>query len=335
MSEDFGYVNARIRGLSSRLLEPEFFQSALANGDFDAFTSALAQSGYAEDLEEGRAVATGLPAVDRAVARNFQRTTRSILSFSDGEPHELIAILLRRYDLDDLKTVARAQHAGRPPEELGEALLGVGELTPSLLERLAAAPDLPTAAQALGVTRHPLARAFTRAARQYAQDGDLLAFELSLDRAHFESLFDSANEAGAPDAFVRYLEREVDAANVRTALKLRGRSGDLERFYLPGGKEISRDAFLQLAGGRDLNVLNGTSFEEAAEAEDGSGVERAVRAALDRAARRIARRDPLGIGVAIRYLRRKEAEAARLRLLARGTYYRVPREQMEKELGDA
>lgn len=335
MSEDFGYVNARIRGLSSRLLEPEFFRAALAAGDFGSFTSALAQSGYAEDLEEGRAVASGLPAVDRAVARNFQRTTRSILTFADGVPHDLIAILLRRYDLDDLKTIARAQHAGRPPEELGEALLGVGELTPSLLERLAAAPDLPTAAQALGVTRHPLARAFTRAARQYAQDGDLFAFELQLDRAHFESLFASAEEVDAPETFVRYLQREVDAANVRTALKLRGRGGDLERFYLRGGKEISKDAFLQLAGGRDLNVLSGTSFAEAAEAEDPSGVERALRAALDRAARQAALRDPLGIGVAIRYLRRKEAEAAQLRLLARGTYYDVPREQLERELNGA
>jgi V/A-type H+-transporting ATPase subunit C len=47
------------------------------------------------------------------------------------------------------------------------------------------------------------------------------------------------------------------------------------------------------------------------------------------------RSDVLGIGVVLDYLRRKEAEAARLRLLARGKYYGVPREQLQKELGYA
>ncbi|MBS3934052.1 MAG: V-type ATPase subunit [Truepera sp.] len=46
-------------------------------------------------------------------------------------------------------------------------------------------------------------------------------------------------------------------------------------------------------------------------------------------------REVLGIGVALDYLRRKESEVARLRLLARGKYYHVPREQLQKELGHA
>ncbi len=45
--------------------------------------------------------------------------------------------------------------------------------------------------------------------------------------------------------------------------------------------------------------------------------------------------DALNIGLAANYLRLKEAEVAKLRLLARGKYYGVAREVLAKELGDA
>lgn len=335
MSADFGYVNARVRGMSARLLPEAWYTSALGATDFDAFIGMLGGTPYGPDLEEAQASARGLTAVDRALARNFHRTTHSLLNFSDGAPHEGIAIVLRRFDLDDLKTVARAKHAGRGADGTGEALLGVGDLNRSTLERMMAAPDLPAAAQALGITGHPLARAFTKAARAYASDGELFAFELALDRAHFESLFATAEEMNVPRPFAQYLRREVDAANLRTALKLRGRSVDLDRFFLPHGREVSREAFAQIAGGGDLSVLAGTAFAAVADAGDGSAVEREIRAVLDGTARKVALRDPLGFGVALRYLRRKEAETARVRLLARGAFYGVPRERLEKELRDA
>ena len=337
MSSDFGYVNARVRGMSSRLLGPETFQAALSAQDFGAFTALLDQTPYASALEESRTTSSGLATVDRALARSFHATTRSMLSFSDGAPRAMLAALLRRYDLEDLKTVARAQHAGRDPTELDSALTGAGELRPATLEALAAAPDLPAAAQALAVTKHPLARAFTRAARGYANDGDLLAFEIALDRAYYVTLVDAAQAPGAPDTFRQHVQREVDAANLRTALKIAGRDVDAGALYLPGGREVSRELFQQLAeaGVEGLAQVASRTFGDVAQETDLAGAERAIRTALDDAARRAALGDPLGIGVVIRFLRAKESEAAKLRLLARGVFYGVPRSEIEKELGHA
>ena len=337
MSSDFGYINARVRGMRSRLLGPETFGAALAAEDFRAFTTVLGQTPYGPSLEEAQATSSGIDAVDRALAHDFHETTRSLLGFSDGTPREMIAALLRRYDLEDLKTIARAKHAGRTPESLDEALSGAGDLRPSTLQALAAAPDLPAAAQALAVTKHPLARAFTRAARGYASDGDLFEFEVALDRAHFASLLRTADRPGVPDTFVRHVAREIEAANLRTALKLGGRDGDLGVFWLPGGRGLGREEFVQLAtqGFAGLGSLGAGTFPDLGAAEDLADAERRIRGALDAAARREALRDPLGIGVVLRFLRQKETETAKLRLLARGAYYRVPRESLEKELTDA
>lgn len=336
MSSDFGYINARIRGMKAKLLEPEFYTQALADSDFRAFTGTVAQTPYVGDLEEAQARLSGLPAMDRAIAENFRRTARSILDFSDGRPGELITLFLLGYDLMNLKSLARAKHAGRDAESAMQVALPAGELRPALIETLAAAPDLPAMAQALAVTGHPLSRAFSAAVRRYAAEGELYALELTLDRYYYKTLLEALDLYDAPRELQRHVRREIDAANLRTALKLRGKTVGREELFVPGGREIERavfDAIIADTSKSALAGLAGGSFAEVADTDSLSEADAAIREALDRSGRRVAQADPLGPGVALDFLRRKEAEAARLRLLARGKFYDVPREQLERELG--
>lgn len=333
MSADYGYINARVRGMKSRLLGPEFYAGALEATDFRAFLSALAQSPYVRELEEAQSRYQGLKALDDALSRNFYQAARSILSFSDGKPHRLISLLLLRYDLNNIKAIARAQHAGRSLEETQEVFFPAGELKPAVLENAAAAPDMTAAAQALSAT--PLKSAFIKAAQAYQADGDLYQLELALDRAYFRILFEVLEQLGAPADFVAYLRLEVDATNLRTALKLQGSERSAELF-IPGGKQIGRslfDAILSGASGA-LQGLSGTRFAAVAETDSLAAAEKVIRGVLTQAARRLAS-DPLDIGVVAYYLRLKEAETARLRLIGRAKYYGVPRATLERELADA
>ena len=337
MSADYGYINARVRGMKAKLLGSEFFSAALETSDFRAFMATLAQSPYMRELEEAQARFEGLKALDAALARNFYHTTRSILNFSDGQPHELIALLLLRYDLYNLKAIARAKHAERDVEDVQEVFFPAGRLKLPVLEAVAGAPDMAAAAQALLASPTPLRGAFARAAQRYQSERDLYALELTLDRAYFKEIFAALKRLDPPADFVRYLRREVDATNLRTALKLRGREVDSSELFISGGKEIGRstfDAILNDGSQSALQVLAGTSFAVVAEAATLSEAEEAIRAVLNKNARRLAA-DPLDIGVVANFLRLKEAETARLRLLARGKYYGVPQGTLERELGDA
>lgn len=339
MSADFGYINARIRGMKTRLLEPSFFREALAGEGFRGFVQSLALSSYGSELETAQTAYAEAPlrAVDEAIGRNFHHTTRSLLTFSSGPAREQIALLLLRYDLQNLKAIARAKHAGRTLDEVRQALFPAGELKPALLENIAAAADLPASAQALAATKHPLAPAFSEAVRRYVNGGSLYELELALDRALFETIFARLAKVQHSSGFRRYLEKEVDAANLRTALKLRGSGGGSELF-VKGGREIGRatfEALLSDPAPSALQALANTSFKAVAKAAGRAQQDEAIRQTLDRYAYRLMLREVLGIGVALDYLRRKESEAARLRLLARGKYYQVPREQLQQELGHA
>ena len=336
MPSDYGYINARIRGLRSKLLGEEFFSEAVNASDLKAFISSLSQTSYMREVEEAQSRFDGIKLVDDAVARNFYQTARSMLNFSDGDAGALISTLLLRYDLNNLKSIARAKHAGREAEDIQTGLLPAGDLKPAMLETIAQAADMPAAAQATAVAPTPLRAAFVRAASQYASDNDLYALELALDRAYYKLVLERAKEHNAPKKFLRHIKREIDATNLRTALSLRGSNANIDGLFIKGGFEIDKATFDSIVaeGGSGLQALSGTSFGEVAEADNLSDAEVAIRNVLDRYGSSLAS-DSTNIGLAADYLRKKEAESAKLRLLARGKFYGVPKEALEKELGSA
>jgi V/A-type H+-transporting ATPase subunit C len=241
-----------------------------------------------------------------------------------------------RYDLANVKAIARGKHAGKELDDIRGSLFPAGEFKPVLLEEAAAAADMAAAAQVLAFAHSPIGGAFLKAARRYQSDHDLYSLELALDKAYYTAVVERAKDAGAPADFMRHLQREIDATNLLTALKLRGRGIDHELF-VPGGKEISRaqfDAIMLDTEGGALQGLAGGSFAGVVGTTDLSAAEAVIRGVLDGSAKRLAA-DPLDIGVVVDFLRRKEAEAAKIRLLARGKFYGVPRATLERELPHA
>ncbi len=342
MSSDYGYINARVRGMKAKLLGPTFYQAALDASDFRAFTASLSQTPYVRELEEAQARETGLAVIDQAVARNVYHTAHSLLTFSDGRPRELIGLLLMRFDLANVKAIARGKHAGKGLEDIQGSLFPAGELRPSLLEQAAMASDMAAAAQVLAVARSEVTAAFVKAARRYQNDPDLYTLEVALDQAYYAAILSRAEGAHAPEGLKRYLQTEIDATNLRTALKVRGTSAHaVADLFVRGGHEIKRatfDTIVNDAEGTSLGVLAGGSFAAVAAVATGEGglgaAEAEIRKVLDADAHRLGLA-PLDIGVVVDYLRRKEAEAAQLRLLARGKFYGVPRETLERELAHA
>ncbi len=342
MSSDYGYINARVKGMKAKLLGQTFYQAALDASDFKTFTVALMQTPYMRELEEAQARESGLGAVDQAVARNVYHTAHGLLTFSDGQARELIGMLLMRFDLANVKAIARGKHAGKGLEEIQGSLFPAGELKPSLLEQAAVAADMAAAAQVLALARTEVTSAFLRAARRYQTQPDLYTLEVALDKAYYAGMLERADAAKAPAALKRYLQLEIDAANLRTALKVRGADGSTVReLFVPGGREIRRPTFEAIANdaeGGALSALAGGTFASVATAAQGDGglgaAEAEVRKVLDDHAKRMSL-SPLDIGVVLDFLRRKEAEAAQLRLIARGKFYGVPRAALERELTHA
>lgn len=335
MPANYGYINARVRGMKAKLLGEDFYNQAINSESFQGFANALASSpSYAPDIEEAQAQHEGLQMVDEAISRNFYRTSRSLLAFADGQPEKLIQALLLRYDLQNLKALARSKHAGRSAEDAKAALFPAGRLKLALLEDLADAEDMAALGQKLNLSQHPLAADFAKALKRYQQEHDLYALELELDTRYYARIFSELDNANAPKELVRFMQREVDATNIRTALKLQGaeNADDSYALFIAGGREISKDKYSAIQS-ENLSVLASTSFKDVADSEGLSQAEEAIRQNLAEQARRLHMGSPLDIGVVLNFLKLKEDETAKLRLLARGKFYGVKPEALLREMG--
>jgi V/A-type H+-transporting ATPase subunit C len=338
---DFPYINARVRAMRSRLLSPGRLEELLGTPTFDAFLQALAATPYGDDLQEALVRTQGVRAVDEALARNLQRTTRAILSFADGGARVLLETLLLRWDLHNLRVIVRGKHAGRPADEIVAALMPAGNLSETLLKELAGHPDMAALAGTLEAVNHPLAGPLAAGVAAYAQTQDLLALELGLERAYAVWGLARASGRGHDAEVLREVFRtEIDAANVKTALKLAlaGPVPEARRvqFYIPGGAIVTDKLFLGLSDSQTQAAawerLRVHGFPVKDLPGDLVAFERALDYHVVRTLVRYYLGDPLGIDIVVGFLAMKTAEVANLRLIARGKVYGLPREQVRREM---
>ena len=324
MTDDFGYLNARIRVRSARLLPESFFREALRLG-FPELLKVLAESIYGAYL-----VGDALADVDRAITLHLNRTIADLPRLVAGRAREAVSLLLMRADLANLKIILRAKSAGWSVEDiLGR--LDAGALSPAIYQLLAEAPDTATIAQLLSLQQHPLGGALRKALRAQQEP---LALEVALDRAFFAATLRRARELEQP-YLAGFLRAEIDGLNLATGVKLStmGFEGQATDFFLQGGHWVGFPLFQRLASGETaaLEELGETDFDSVTESRDLSALERHLRCFL-LAKAHAGVKDVLGAGLTLDYIQRKTWEGGRIRLISRRAYYNLSADELEKEV---
>lgn len=309
MVDDFSYLNARVRARRAGLLPEGFFQEAL-DLSFSDFLRALSETVYGQELS-----GQDLVAVDRAVTRTQEKLVADLVDLSGGEAKEALRLLFLENDLTNLKAILRT----RGKEEV-EFLPGT--FRESLLRALLEAQDPQAMAQILSVPGHPLAQALREALRR---GGDL---EATLDQLFFQDAKRAAQRLG-DTTLQRYLALKIDALNLGRAFQSQGK----EAPFIPGGHYVDKVRFTRLLEGdyAVLDELARTPLSGLSGVKTLAELERRLRCALLKVAKQGAS-DPLGVGLALAYVKEREWEGQRIRLLARRAYFGLPKERVEEEV---
>ncbi|PTA68778.1 V0D/AC39 family V-type ATPase subunit [Deinococcus arcticus] len=323
MPDDYAYINTRVRVMRTKLLDGRSLDSALAAGSYQEFLRVLTETNLAANLRETTGESAGLAELDQALSRNLFDTTRKVLGFADGDAKREIQALLMKWDLVNLKTVARGVVSGRGADAVLSNLIPGGTLKPSALQTAAASTDLQSAAAAIALSGHPLAGALRAGANAYQASGRLLDLEVALDQGYYRHALSVARNT----SLRRYLSREIDITNALIARAGAGQPMN-PALFVQGGK-LDAAGYARLAGGDASGLGDVAAVLDAPSLED---AEVAARRALDSATRNIAAGDPEGVGLILDFLRRKEIEIAKLRLIGRGKFYDLSPEQIRKEV---
>lgn len=344
---DYGYVNARIRGMKGRLLDRKALDELILKPDLDSLIAALEKTPYKEDIEAAGIKYDGIYRIEYALRENFTRTFNKILGFMDEEGERYLKVFLRQWDVQNIKTILRGKSIHATSDEILECMLPVGGLDEATLAEMIKQPDVKAVIDLMATWRVEYARPLTRAFSRYHEEKDLIILESALDRYYYDSALGGIGKDTYNDKVTRgLLATQIDIINIKTALRMvRDRIGEEEakRFFIDGGNRLDLEFLLSLIGSRSiegaLKLLESTRYDflkcapdECAKKEKVSELEKMLDRYLILKGVSTYSGDPLSIAIPIGYFWAKHNEVTNLRIISRCKTVDMSEEQVKEEL---
>lgn len=304
MSARWDDVNARARGLAGRLLSVAALGRLEQARDLQALSRALAESGVLPDEIAGATAASLDLAIRRAAARELALARRWL-----GARAEVVAVALEAEDCRSLRALIRGAAAGLGAETRLAGLLPTPSLPERLLRELAERSRVREQAALLVAAGHPYGPPVLAAAA--LDEPDLFAIELAIARTFAERAQRGARRGGR--FLLEYVRDTIDADNCRQLLAraVVRDERDAAASFIPGGRRLSRDRFVEAAGARSPKeaaaVLAGALGDQTLaalllrHAQEPADLEAALEDRLAARLRAESRLDPLGPAPLLRY----------------------------------
>src|SRR3989304_10104548 len=134
---DYDYGNARIHVMKSRLLPRHELEALAETGSLQGLVAALTKTVYQKSVESALTRATGMQCIDEALRNDLVNTVGKIRGFYMESAGKMVAIILRTYDIHNLKAILRGLSKNVPAGDILTVLLPIGELNFSTLRELA------------------------------------------------------------------------------------------------------------------------------------------------------------------------------------------------------
>lgn len=344
---DYGYVNARVRGMRSHLLTKDFFMKLVETPDIEAFHSLMEQTIYRRQVNEALVVRPERPDYDRALSLNLIAAFRKIHDATGGEAHQLVSVMLSKYDLLNVKTILRGKRSNATPSEITNLMIPVGSISMDSLEKMAQQREISDVITSMAGQQIRYSRPLVEAYQAYQKkDKDLSVLELALDKFHYGSAVESLRGKDKNVDMVRQaMTGEVDLRNISTLVRIRGHKledDEVENIRIPGAT-LSEDQFLALHRLGDIVQLVSEYPDpryrrvlEKALAEyqevDLVAFDRELEHELTRRGVTMSNVDVLSIGVIVGYLYAKQNELINLRIVVKGKTMDQTQADIRKDL---
>lgn len=332
MSE-YDYGNARLRAMKSRLLNADQLAALAEAHSIDLFISQLSKTPYQRAVEIAIIRAVGFERITVMLRYHLVETVTKIQRFYSGTAQELLAILLTRYDIHNLKAILRGLSQFVPPNQIMATLLPIGELTPNILTQLAQAEKPSAVVDMLASMRFVIAHPLI-GLRSQSLNASVADMELCLERWHFLYATETLLRLRQYDsALTAALKLEADVINLLVTLRFIHFSPTqqmVESLYVKAG-HLSHPLLVQAAHTtmqEAITVLRSTpyggvlteSWNRYHKTKLLSEFERGLHRYRTRALAQNIARDPLGIGVPLGYWALKDNEIRNLRAIAWGIH---------------
>jgi V/A-type H+-transporting ATPase subunit C len=337
----YDYGNARLRAMKSRLLSRRDLETFAGGGTLESLIAALTKTPYRIPVQTALAHTSGMECIAEALRIDLIQILGKVRCFYSDDAGETVAIVLREYDLHNLKSILRGLSKNIRPAEILSTLIPVNELKYSTLAELVRAPGPRAVIDHLASMNSPFAQPLLRLRAEHP-GSDTSRMELVLEQWSYHTARSYLSSVdGAESVLSSALNIDADLANLLTVFRFAYRpterrtlrdwieTEDIRQLFLGPGF-LSFDLLARAANQNSLDAameaFAGTRYEPAlwaglktyGQAGQLSEVERQLRRFRLRWRAEQISSDPLGIGTVLGYCALKVNEVSNLRWIAQG-----------------
>jgi V/A-type H+-transporting ATPase subunit C len=345
---EYEYINARIKGMKSRLLAPPVFETLILKPDVESIIAELENTPYKQEIERAVVQYTGIKCIEVALRNDFTKAFRKILGFMKGEESETyIKILLSRWDIQNIKTVLRGKNIHMTSAEIVECLVPAGQLDDTTLIELIKQPDVKAVIDLLATWGIEYAKPLTRNFKEYSEKRDLSILEYAIDKFYYENALDILGEDSYDNRIILdMITTEIDVTNIKNVLKMirdKIEIEEAETFLIKGGVKLDMEKLLSMLRSGTLEgaikILEATPFKFLSElpadvfkTEKISVFEKELEKYLIKQGISRFLGDPLSIAISVGYIWAKYNEITNIRIIARCKTTDITEKEIREEL---
>ena len=345
---DYGYINARMRGMKSRLLDRRALDDLVFLPDIESLIADLEKTPYKDEIIEAKVKYSGVLCIEYALRKNFTRTFQKILAIvKEDEAERYITIFLHRWDVQNIKTILRGKYIHVTNEEILDCLVPAGELDEATLIELIRQPDVRAVIDMLATWGIEFSKPLTEKFSEFSDTRDLAILECALDRYYYQNSLETVKKPSYNNILIRNLiSLEIDVVNIKTILRMirdHIDEDEAKKFLINGGKEFDPKRLSQLLGLHSikdvLSELEQTPYrfltvvsENAIRTQKISIIEKQLEKFLIQKGTSAFLGDPLSVASVIGYFWAKYNEITNIRIISRCKTADFPIEQLKEEL---
>ena len=225
----YDYGNARLRAMKSRLLSRRELDDLVETNSPQGLIAALTKTTYRRPVEAALARTSGMDCIAEALRYDLVHTLGKVQKYFIEQAGEMVAIVLRTYDIHNLKAILRGLANNVTTSEILFTLLPIGELKDNLLAELARCPSPRAAIDLLASTGLPFTHPLLKLRVKHPGAG-IPEMELALDRWFYQEAFQylqTKNHGGKVLFFAMQLD--ADLTNLLTILRFTHSPGERTR----------------------------------------------------------------------------------------------------------
>ena len=222
----FDYGNARLRAMKSRFLSKRDFNTLVGTGSLQGLITALAGTAYRKAVEAALARTSGMDCIAKAIRYDLENTLGKVHKFYSGRAGEVVTMLLRVYDIHNLKAILRGLTKQVTPDEIMFSVLPIGELKEDLLSELARSPGPRAAIDLMTSMVLPFAQPLLQLRVEHP-GAITTEMELALDQWFYKQSFQYLQSTRRTNGvLLSAMQLEADLTNLLTMLRFAHAPGE-------------------------------------------------------------------------------------------------------------